>query len=106
MLAPTRLTNAAAQLPLRGQVRRKETHPPTHPHRSRPYAARRGAMQASPPPVHTAPAPTRLFYYGSQIRIRRDAHRNPTIPPMLELGEGEERYKMHALRDWLPIEGA
>src|SRR5260221_9033325 len=28
MLAPTRLTNAAAQLPLRGQVRRKETHPP------------------------------------------------------------------------------
>ncbi len=27
MLAPIRLTNAAAQLPLRGQVRRKETHP-------------------------------------------------------------------------------
>jgi hypothetical protein len=34
MLAPIRLTNAAAQLPLRGQVRRKETHP----HRPHPYA--------------------------------------------------------------------
>ncbi len=38
MLAPIRLTNAAAQLPLRGQVRRKETHPHPTPHRPRPYA--------------------------------------------------------------------
>jgi len=36
MLAPIRLTNAAAQLVLRTQVRRIPT---THPHRSRPYAA-------------------------------------------------------------------
>ncbi len=41
MLAPIRLTNAAAQLVLRTQVRRKETHPhSTQPH-SRPYAALR-----------------------------------------------------------------
>ncbi len=39
MLAPIRLTNAAAQLPLRGQVRRKETHPHSTPHRPRPYEA-------------------------------------------------------------------
>ncbi len=38
MLAPIRLTNAAAQLPLRGQVRRKEKHPLPSPHRPRPYA--------------------------------------------------------------------
>ena len=31
---------------------------------------RRVAMQASPPPIRTTPAPTRLFYDGSQIRIR------------------------------------
>ncbi len=79
MLAPIRLTNAAAQLVLRTQVRRKEKHP-HHP-------------SAPLPPLR-----------GSQIRIRQDAHRKPSIPPML--GLGEERYKMHALRDWLPIEGA
>jgi len=28
-------------------------------------------MQASPPPIRTTPAPTRLFYDGSQIRIKR-----------------------------------
>ncbi len=37
-LAPSRLTNAAAQLVLRTQVRRKEKRPHTTPHRSRPYA--------------------------------------------------------------------
>jgi len=41
MLAPIRLTNAAAQLVLRTQVRRKEKHPLPAPHRSRPYAALR-----------------------------------------------------------------
>ncbi len=39
MLAPIRLTNAAAQLVLRTQVRRKETHPRSTPHRPRPYVA-------------------------------------------------------------------
>src|SRR5712692_4478665 len=86
-LAPIRPANAAAQLVLRTQAGRKEDAtaslnlsvsptrlrryccadrrdarrriPTTHPHRSRPYAARQGAMQASPPPIHTAPAPTR-----------------------------------------------
>jgi len=67
MLAPIRLTNAAAQLPLRGQVRRKETHPHhpsaplpplrdssmtgrksvSHPHRSvMPTTGKRGAITA------------------------------------------------------------
>jgi len=44
MLAPIRLTNAAAQLVLRTQVRRKETHPhhPSAP--PRPYAALHGTI--------------------------------------------------------------
>ena len=36
-LAPIRLTNAAAQLVLRTQVRRKEKRPHPSPHNSRPY---------------------------------------------------------------------
>jgi hypothetical protein len=47
MLAPIRLTNAAAQLVLRTQVRRKETHPLPTPHHSRPYAAL-GATNLTP----------------------------------------------------------
>ena len=38
-LAPIRPANAAAQLVLRTQVRRKETHPRSTPHRPRPYVA-------------------------------------------------------------------
>jgi len=38
MLAPIRLGNATASLPLRGQPRRKEKHPRPAPHHSRPYA--------------------------------------------------------------------
>src|SRR5260370_42676501 len=40
---------------------------------------RRVAMQASPPPIRTTPAPTRLFYDGAQIRIR-PYERQPRIP--------------------------
>ncbi len=43
-LAPIRLTNAAAQLVLRTQVRRKEKRPHPTPHNPRPYAT----MDASP----------------------------------------------------------
>jgi hypothetical protein len=49
MLAPIRLANAAAQLVLRTQVRRKETHP----HRSRPYGGRK--------PVTPGPVPLLLY---------------------------------------------
>jgi hypothetical protein len=92
-------TKGTAQLVLRTQVRRKETHP-HHP--STPLPPLRGSAggDASIPTTR----PHRSRPYGSQIRIRKDAHRKPTVPPML--GLGEERYKMHALRDWLPIEGA
>ena len=62
MLAPIRLTNAAAQLPLRGQVRRKEKHPLPAPHHSRPYARghfytrfmRRSAFTYSNSTIHSA----------------------------------------------------
>src|SRR5260370_17086702 len=37
-----------------------------------------GAMQASPPPVRTSPAPTRLFYYELQISIRYEL--SPPVP--------------------------
>src|SRR5258708_6670474 len=53
--------------------------PTTHPHRSRPYAARQGAMQASPPPIHTAPAPTRL----GKARCKQPPP--PPPPPLLSI---------------------
>ena len=44
MLAPIRLTNAAAQLVLRPQVRRKETHPHPSLLLPRPYAVLLGRV--------------------------------------------------------------
>src|SRR6266851_3631952 len=56
----TRSANAAARLLLRSQAERKAAS-----------ASHSGETQgdASPPPVHTSPAPTRLFYDGSHIRM-------------------------------------
>ena len=34
---------------------------------------------ASPPPIRTAPAPTRLFYYGLQIRITGSTASDPSL---------------------------
>src|SRR6266851_1834447 len=42
---------------------------------------RRGATQASPPPIRTSPAPTRLFYDGSQIRIIQICSQSYTCLP-------------------------
>src|SRR5713226_733813 len=63
MLAPIRLTNAAAQLPCGSGETQGEASPP--PIRTTPAPTRlftgKGAMQASSPPIRTAPAPTRLI---------------------------------------------
>jgi hypothetical protein len=66
MLAPIRLTNAAAQLVLRTQVRRKEKHPHPALLHPRPYAVRpeivssRQGDASIPTLLHTSPAPTRV----------------------------------------------
>src|SRR5216683_4176086 len=63
MLAPIRLTNAAAQLHCGSGETQGEASPPpvrTTPAPTRLYTGK-GAMQASSPPIRTAPAPTRLI---------------------------------------------
>ena len=64
MLAPIRLTNAAAQLPLRGQVRRKETHP-HHP--SAPLPPLRGSSLTPAPP----PMQIEFLHIFSNIQVQR-----------------------------------
>src|SRR5229473_3113893 len=64
MLAPIRLTNAAAQLVLRTQVRRKETHPLPTSTPPPPLRGLRGIVFDVTirciTDIHTTPAPTRV----------------------------------------------
>src|SRR5258708_37506950 len=77
MLAPIRLTNAAAQLVLRTQVRRKETHPhhpsaPLPPLRGSSITSHKSVSKAQPAGVLATTRLVHLVLSGTSISRKRD----------------------------------